>query len=88
MGLDDEQKKTDANGVRRAVEARRSDPGRETTAAQEQRSISIHSGKDGGCSQIAQKSKVGMSICMDTFRLPRQVAENMVTCQQVPAFRV
>ena len=33
-GLDDEPKKTEANGIRRAVEARRKDPGRETTAAQ------------------------------------------------------
>ena len=30
-GLDDEQRKTEANGIRRAVEARRKDPGRETT---------------------------------------------------------
>ena len=28
-GLDDEQKKTEANGIRRAVKARRKDPGRE-----------------------------------------------------------
>ena len=35
-GLDDEQKKTEANGMRRAVEARRKDPGKETTSAQEQ----------------------------------------------------
>ena len=34
-GLDDAQKKTEANRIRRAVEARRG-PGRETTAAQEQ----------------------------------------------------
>ena len=35
-GLDDEQKKTEANGIRRAVEARRKGRGREPTAAQEQ----------------------------------------------------
>ena len=35
-GLDDEQKKTEANGIGRAVEARRKDSGREPTAAQEQ----------------------------------------------------
>ena len=35
MGLDDEQKKTEANGIRRVVEARREDPGGEPTAAQE-----------------------------------------------------
>ena len=34
--MDDAQKKTEANRIRRAVEARREDPGRETTAAQEQ----------------------------------------------------
>ena len=36
MGLDDEQKKTEANGIRRAAEARRKGTGREPTAAQEQ----------------------------------------------------
>ena len=35
-GLDDEQKKTEANGMRRALEARWKDQGRETTTAQEQ----------------------------------------------------
>ena len=33
MGLDDEQKKTEGHGIRRADEARREDPGREPTAA-------------------------------------------------------
>ena len=36
MRLDDEQKETTANGIRRAVEARRKDTGREPNAAQEQ----------------------------------------------------
>ena len=35
-GLDDEQNKTTANGIRRAVEARRKDTGREPTAAPKQ----------------------------------------------------
>ena len=35
-GLDDEQKMTVANGMRRAVEARRKGQGRQPTAAQEQ----------------------------------------------------
>ena len=35
-GLDDEQKKTAANGITRAVQARRKDKGRESTAALEQ----------------------------------------------------
>ena len=35
-GLDDEQNKTEAHGIIRAVGARRKEPGRETTAAQEQ----------------------------------------------------
>ena len=35
-GLDDEQMQTTANGIRRAVEARRKDTGREPTAAPKQ----------------------------------------------------
>ena len=35
-GLDDEQKKTTANGIRRAVEVRRKNTGREPTTEQEQ----------------------------------------------------
>ena len=35
-GLDDEQKKTEANGIRRALEARRKGQGRQPTAEQEQ----------------------------------------------------
>ena len=35
-GLDDEEKKTEANGIRRALEARRKGQGRQPTAAQEQ----------------------------------------------------
>ena len=35
-GLDEEQKKTEANGIRRAVEANRNGTRREPTAAQEQ----------------------------------------------------
>ena len=35
-GLDDEQRETEANGIRRAVEVRKKGTGRESTAAQEQ----------------------------------------------------
>ena len=47
-GLDDEQKKTETNGIRRAVEARRMDPGRANRSTGTRQERSFHGRGEGG----------------------------------------